>query len=182
MKKQDTLENRVNYAYLSLGSNLGNKIKNLEFAKYKLSNIGVDIIKTSQFYSTKSWPFSKFPDFVNSILYVKTSLILPELFNKIKLIEKSLGRTKTKKNYPRVCDIDIVDFNGKCLSIKFNSQQINVPHLNMHKRNFVLIPLYEVNQNWLHPKFKKNIANLLFSLPNNDLRSIKLVNFRNLVI
>ena len=182
MKKQDILENRVNYAYLSLGSNLGNKIKNLEFAKYKLSNIGVDIIKTSQFYSTKSWPLSKFPDFVNSIIYVKSSLILPELFNKIKLIEKSLGRKKTQKNYPRICDIDIVDFNGKCLSIKFNSQQINVPHLNMHKRNFVLIPLYEVNQNWLHPKFKKNIANLLFSLPNNDLRSIKLVNFRNLVI
>ena len=173
MKKQDTLENQVKYAYLALGSNLGNKIKNLEFAKYKLSKIGVNIVKTSGFYRTKSWPNSKFPDFINAVLFVRTKLLLPELFNQIKLIEKLLGRLKTPKNYPRLCDIDIIDFNGKCLSLKFYSQKIEVPHLNMHKRNFVLIPLYEINQNWVHPKFKKNIVKLLSSLNNNDLRSIK---------
>ena len=173
MKKQDTLGNQVNYAYLALGSNLGNKIKNLEFAKYKLSKIGVNIIKTSGFYVTKSWPNSKFPDFVNSVLLIRTKLILPELFNQIKLIEKSLGRIKSPKNHPRLCDIDIIDFNGKSLSLNIYYQKIEVPHLNMHKRNFVLIPLYEINQNWFHPKFKKNIVKLLSSLPNNDLRSIK---------
>ena len=70
MKKQDTLENQVNYAYLALGSNLGKKIKNLELAKYKLSEIGVNIIKTSGYYRTKSWPNSKFPDFINSVLFI----------------------------------------------------------------------------------------------------------------
>ena len=173
MKKQDTLENQVKYAYLALGSNLGNKIKNLEFAKYKLSKIGVNIVKTSGFYRTKSWPNSKFPDFINAVLLVRTKLPLSELFNQIKLIEKSIGRIKTPKNHPRVCDIDIIDFNGKCLSLNFYSQKIEVPHVNMHKRNFVLIPLYEINQNWLHPKLKKNIVKLLSSLPNDDLRSIK---------
>ena len=173
MKKLDTLENQVNYAYLALGSNLGKKIKNLELAKYKLSEIGVNIIKTSRFYSTKSWPNTNFPDFINSVLLVRTKLLLPELFKQIKLIEKSLGRTKTPKNYPRICDIDIIDFNGKYLSIKFKSQKIEVPHLNMHKRNFVLMPLYEINQNWVHPKLKKNIVKLLFSLPKNDLSNIK---------
>jgi len=174
VKKQDILENQVNYAYLALGSNLGKKIKNLEFAKYKLTGVGVDIIKSSSFYITKSWPNSKYPDFINSVIFVKTKLLLPNLFNQIKLIEKSLGRTKSPKNYPRICDIDIIDFNGKCLSIQFNSQKIEIPHINMHKRNFVLIPLYEINKNWIHPKFKKNIVKLVSNLPYNDLRSIKI--------
>ena len=173
MKKQDTLENQVNYAYLALGSNLGKKIINLEMAKYKLSKIGVIIIKTSCLYSTKSWPNTKFPDFLNLILYVKTTLFLPELFKQIKLIEKSLGRKRAPKNYPRVCDIDIIDFNGTNSSIKLNSQKVMVPHMRMHERNFVLIPLYELNQNWMHPKFKINIVKLLSSLPNNELITIK---------
>ena len=173
MKKQDILENQVNYAYLALGSNLGKKIKNLELAKFKLSKNGINIVKTSSYYSTKSWPNSKFPDFINSVLLIRTKLTLPELFNQIKLIEKSLGRINAPKNYPRICDIDIIDFNGKCLSTKFNQQNIEVPHSNMHKRNFVLIPIYEINHNWIHPKYKKNIVKLLLALPNNQLNSIK---------
>ena len=173
MKRQDTLENQVNYAYLALGSNLGKKIKNLELAKYKLSKVGVKIIKSSSFYTSKSWPNSKFPDFINSVLLIKTNLMLPELFNQIKIVEKSVGRKKAPKNYPRICDIDIIDFNGKCLSLKFNKQKIVVPHINMHIRNFVLIPLYEINKNWKHPKFKKNIVKLLSYLPSIELRSIK---------
>jgi 2-amino-4-hydroxy-6-hydroxymethyldihydropteridine diphosphokinase len=173
VKKQDTLGSQVNYAYLALGSNLGKQIKNLELAKYQLFKNDVNIIKTSSFYRSKSWPNSKFPEFINAVLLVKTKLLLPELFKKIKLIEKFVGRVKAPKNYPRVCDIDIIDFNGKCLSTSFNFLSIKVPHLNMHKRNFVLIPLYEINQNWVHPKIKKNIVKLLCSLPDNELRSIK---------
>jgi len=173
VKKQDILGNQVNYAYLALGSNLGKKIKNLECAKYNLSKIGVNIIKISRFYCTKSWPNSKFPEFINAVLLVKTKLSLHELFKQIKLIEKSLGRSKVPKNYPRICDIDIIDFNGECILTKFNHQKIEVPHINMHKRNFVLLPLYELNQNWFHPKNKKNIVKLLSSLPSNDLKSIK---------
>ena len=173
MKKQDILENQVNYAYLAIGSNLGNKIKNLELAKYQLYKNDVKIIKTSSYYRSKSWPNSKFPEFVNAVLLVKTKLLLPDLFKQIKLIEKLLGRVKSTKNYPRICDIDIIDFNGKCLSTSFNFQRIEVPHLNMHKRNFVLIPLYEINQNWFHPKTKKKIVKLLCSLPDNEFRSIK---------
>ena len=150
MKKQDTLGNQVNYAYLALGSNLGKKIKNLELAKYMLFKNDVKIIKTSSFYSSNSWPNKQ-----------------------IKLIEKILGRVNAPKNHPRICDIDIIDFNGKCLSTSFNFQKIKIPHLNMHKRNFVLIPLYEINQNWFHPKIKKNIVKLLCSLPDNELRGIK---------
>ena len=173
MKKQDTLENQVNYAYLSIGSNLGKKIKNLEFTKYKLSQVGVNIIKTSGFYITKSWPNSRYPDFINAVLLIKTKLKITELFRQIKIIEKSLGRKKAPKNNPRTCDIDIIDFNGKCISIKFGQQNIHVPHSSMHKRNFVLIPMHEISHYWEHPKFKKNIVKLLLELPNDDLKYIK---------
>ena len=87
MKKQDTLGNQVNYAYLALGSNLGKKIKNLELAKYMLFKNDVKIIKTSSFYSSNSWPNSKFPEFINAVLLIKTKLLLPELFKQVKLID-----------------------------------------------------------------------------------------------
>ena len=64
-------------------------------------------------------------------------------------IEKKLGRIRVKKNDPRICDIDIIDYNGE--KIDFKSQNLVLPHPEMHKRNFVLLPLYEINKNWMHP-------------------------------
>jgi len=173
VKKQDTLENLVNYAYLAIGSNLGNKIFNLIRTKYKLSTNGISIVKSSGIYVSKSWPNPKFPDFINAVLLVRTNLSLTQLFNQIKLIEKSLGRVKTPKNYPRKCDVDIIDFNGKFFNLKYID--LKVPHPRMDKRNFVLLPLYEINKTWTHPKTKKNIVNLLFKLNGDDIRSIKLL-------
>ena len=131
-------------------------------------------MKSSNFYRTKSWPNNKFPEYLNIILLINTNLSLKKLFRKIKIIEKSLGRLEKPKNYPRVCDIDIIDFNNNCESTSFLNQKIVVPHISMHKRNFVLIPLFEINKKWIHPKFKKNIVNLISSLSINDLSSIKL--------
>ena len=174
MKKQDILENQVNKAYLSLGSNLGKKVKNLELAKFLLNSIGINVLKTSNFYKTKSWPNKNFPDYLNIVILVNTKFGLIELFNKIKIIEKSIGRKNSIKNYPRVCDIDIIDFNGSCSSTNYLEQKIIVPHKRMHKRNFVLMPLYEISKNWIHPKFNKNIVKLISSLSIKGLSSIKL--------
>ena len=175
MKKQDILENQANRVYLSLGSNLGKKRKNLETAKSLLSSYGMNIKKVSSFYRTKSWPNKNFPDYLNIIVLINTNYNLIELFEKIKYIEKLVGRTKGPKNYPRVCDIDIVDFNGFCLKTSHKNNVIIIPHENMHNRNFVLFPLYEINKNWIHPKFKKNIVNLLSKLSIMDLSSVKLI-------
>ena len=79
------------------------------------------------------------------------------------------------KKYNDSDDIDIIDFNGICTSTKYKNEEIIIPHKNMHKRNFVLLPLYEINKDWIHPKYKKNIVNLLSKLSNIDLRSIKLI-------
>ena len=173
MKEQDILENQVNKVYLSLGTKLGKKKRNLELAKFLLNSSGINVIKTSSFYHSKSWPNENFPEYLNIILLVNTKLRLIELFNKIKFIEKTMGRIKRPKNYPRICDIDIIDFNSLSFTTIYSSQKIKVPHESMHRRNFVLLPLYEINKNWIHPKFKKNIVKLISSLSINDLRSIK---------
>ena len=173
VKKLGILENQVNYAYLAIGSNLGNKIYNLELAKYQLFKNNIYIIKSSSLYLTKSWPNSKFPDFINSVLFIKTNLSIIKLFKQIKLIEKSLGRVDAPKNHPRICDIDIIDFNGKIFDL--SSINLLVPHPRMDKRNFVLLPLFEINKSWIHPKTKKNIVNLISKLKHSDIRSIKFV-------
>ena len=175
MKRLDILENQANKVYLGLGSNLGDRIKNLELAKSLIYKSNIKILKISKFYKTDSWPNSKFPFFINFIMLIETNLNIKELYRTIKIIETKIGRTKTPKNHPRVCDIDIIDFNGTITFTKFDNDQIIVPHKRMHERNFVLIPLYEINKNWIHPKFKKNIVNLLFKLSKIDLRSIKLI-------
>ena len=84
------------------------------------------------------------------------------------MIEKQLGRKRSLKNAPRVCDIDIIDFRKKNLKKK-----LILPHPRMHKRNFVLIPLFELNKDWKHPVLKENIKTLILSLPNKDIRTIK---------
>ena len=171
MKKQDILENQVNTVYLSLGSNLGNRRINLEKAKFLLSKGNVKILKSSRFYESKSWPNIKFPKFLNIVIKVQTNLSPYDLFNLIKNIEKKIGRKKTFKNYPRVCDIDIIDFDGKIV----DKSDLQIPHPRLHQRNFVLIPLFEISKKWFHPVFKANISKLIGKLSIIDLMGIKLI-------
>ena len=175
MKKQDTLENQVNYAYLAFGSNLGDRKKNLNKALKLLNKENIVIKKKSKSYKSKSWPNEKFPEFINFVIFIETSLNLKKLFLKIKNIESKVGRVKSKRNFPRVCDIDIIDFNGKVYNLKKNNQNLSIPHKSMHLRNFVLFPLFEISKNWSHPILKRNIKDLIFSLPTDELRTIKLI-------
>ena len=174
MKKQDILENQVNLAYLALGSNLGNKKTNLNKCIDLIKKEEIFIKKRSKFYSTKSWPNENFPNFINAILLVETKFSLTELFLKIKKIEKKLGRTKSKRNYPRVCDIDIIDFNGEIINRKLGKHILNIPHKRMHNRNFVLFPLYEIDKDWVHPKLNKNIVILMSNLASDQLLGVKI--------
>ena len=171
MKKQDTSENLAKIAYLAIGSNLGNKINNIEIAKFELEKYKIKILKSSSNYTSESWPNPSKPNYINTIIKIKTTLVPIELLRICNLIELKLGRVRSKKNAPRTCDIDIIDYDKKVLIVK-NSQLI-LPHPRMSKRNFVLLPLYELDKSWKHPKFKINIVNLINSLPLKDLRSIK---------
>ena len=173
MIKQDILENLANTVYLSIGSNLGNKIKNIEKTKYFLEKNLIKIIKTSNIYETYSWPNREHPKFYNVVIKVVTKLKPLDLFFTIKKIEKILGRKKAMKNNPRTCDIDILDYNGLNLKLEANNNKLLIPHPRLHNRNFVLFPLFEIEKKWKHPLKKSKIYDLIGKLDNYSLYSIK---------
>ena len=168
MIKQDSLENLVNIVYLGIGSNLGNRIINIEKAKYYLLQNNLKLISVSKYYETLSWPDPKNPKFINIVLKIKCILTPIKLLEVCKSIESKLGRKKGPKNSPRQCDIDIIDYNGLIFK-----DELELPHKLMHKRNFVLFPLFEIEKKWIHPIKKTNVKRLIFFLPNKDIRSIK---------
>ena len=175
MKKQDTLGNQVNLVYLAFGSNLGDRKNNLNKALRLLKKDNIIIKKISKLYRSKSWPNENFPEFINFVVLIETKFNLKKLFTKIKNVESQVGRIKSKRNFPRVCDIDIIDFNGQIIQKKIGNNKINVPHERMHSRNFVLLPLFEINKDWFHPKLCKNIVFLLSNLSSEQLLGIKIV-------
>ena len=154
--------------YIGIGSNLGNRIENITKAKYFLDQNGINITKSSSYYETLSWPDPNKPKFINIVVQSNTKASPEKLLKIFKSIEKKLGRKKKSKNSPRTCDIDIISYNQKILT-----GNITIPHKRMHRRNFVLIPLFELNKNWFHPKTNENIKKLIFSLSIKDIRSIK---------
>ena len=168
MIKQDILGKQAKIVYLGIGSNLGNRKQNIEISKYKLHSDHLKIICVSNYYESLSWPDPNKPKFLNIVLKVKTILTPQNLLSFCKLIEKDLGRKKLSRNSPRECDIDIIDYNGI-----ISKNRIILPHRLMHKRNFVLIPMYEITKTWKHPKTKENIKKLIGLLSNKDIRSIK---------
>ena len=171
MKKQDILENQVKKSYLALGSNLGNKINNIHIALSELEKNSIRVTNVSSYYFSKSWPNPLMPSFINIVIKIETILTPLELLKICNFIELKLGRVRSKKNDPRTCDIDIIDYDKKILNI--NKHKLIVPHPRMTERNFVLLPLFEIARGWIHPKSKISIVNLINSLPIKDLRSIK---------
>ena len=168
MIRQDTSENQAKPIYLGIGSNLGNKRKNIEITKFHLIKNKINILESSSYYESLSWPNHKNPRFLNIVVKIETSFSPIELIEKCKEIEIKLGRKKMPKNSPRICDIDIIDFGNQ----KINNGLI-LPHPRMHTRNFVLLPLFEIAKDWKHPLLKLNIKKLISFLSNSDIRSIK---------
>ena len=162
------LEKQAKIAYLGIGSNLGDKRKNIEHVKFKLILNDIKILKSSNLYESLSWPDKNNPKFVNIILQIETYKSPKDLLTICNKIENELGRKRVRKNDPRTCDIDIIDYNNLILK-----KNLILPHPSMTKRNFVLLPLFEINNKWKHPKTKANIKFLINSLPIKDLRSIK---------
>jgi 2-amino-4-hydroxy-6-hydroxymethyldihydropteridine diphosphokinase len=171
VKKQDTSENQAKLVYLAVGSNLGNKINNIEIAKLELERYKIKILKSSSHYLSKSWPDPTKPNYINIVIKVSTNLTPIKLLKVCNLIELKLGRIRRSINSPRTCDIDIIDYDKKILNEK--NRQLILPHPRLSNRNFVLLPLFEIEKSWKHPKSKINIVNLINSLPVKDLRSIK---------
>ena len=145
--------------FIGIGSNLpskyGNRFKNIELAISFLEKKGVKVLKKSSFYETFSQPNINDPKFINVVISVESKLLPQDLMLHLISIEEKLGRKRKKKNDPRVCDMDIIDFNGVVKNLKNDNFELILPHKGIIDRNFVLYPLKEIASNWLHPKTKK---------------------------
>jgi len=150
--------------HLNIGSNLnskfGNRFKNISIAIDLLIKSKLKINKISNFYETPSYPNKKFPNFLNIGVLANYDYGETSLINEIHFIEKKIGRKKSKKNDPRVCDIDIIDYNGLIIDKK----NLKIPHKKCHLRNFVLYPILQIDSGWMHPINKKNVKVLINKL------------------
>jgi 2-amino-4-hydroxy-6-hydroxymethyldihydropteridine diphosphokinase len=156
------LLNRANQlmksVYLGIGSNLGDRKVNLRNAVEKAEELTGKIVKVSSVYETEPWGFSSDDQFLNMVVKIKTSLKPSELLERLLMVESLMGRLREGKKYSsRIIDIDIL-FYGKQV---VRTEVLEIPHPELYKRKFVLVPLAEIAPDLVHPVFKKSISELL---------------------
>ncbi len=147
-----------NEIILSLGTNMGNKLKNLQTCINALHEEVATIIKISKVYETPAWGFEG-EAFYNCAVTIHTFKSAKKILKQILKLEKDLGRIRTQSNQyeSRIIDIDIVSFNDEIIEL----ENLIIPHKQLHNRNFVLFPLRDVSPNWQHPILNKSVSELI---------------------
>jgi 2-amino-4-hydroxy-6-hydroxymethyldihydropteridine diphosphokinase len=150
-------------AYLSLGSNLGNREQSLRQAIARLTEAGT-VVQQSSIYETEPVEFTAQPWFLNCVVELETDLTPQRLMAELLAIEQEMGRERTQKKGPRVIDLDILLFGDLVTS----SADLTIPHPAMQERRFVLEPLVEIAPQVTHPRLKKTAKELLERLPSGQ--------------
>ncbi len=147
----------MNSAYLLIGGNIGDRIKNLAKTR-SFIDMGIGkIVKTSSIYETAAWGITEQPDFLNQVLLVESKLPAQKIMQLILSIENKLGRVRTQKNASRIIDIDILFYNNEII----NEMGLTVPHPEIQNRKFALIPLNDIAPDFVHPNLKLSLKHLL---------------------
>ncbi len=154
-----------NLAYLSLGSNVGDREHQLRDAIARLETAG-RIVSVSSFYETEPVEFADQSWFLNCAVALETGAAAEHLMTALLEIEQQMGRQRVQKKGPRTIDLDILLFtNPTSGDAVIDSPALTIPHPAMHQRRFVLQPLAEIAPEARHPVLKKTIRELLDELP-----------------
>ena len=134
-------------AYLGLGSNVGDRLRNLEGAVRLLNAVpGVRVVRSSRVYETAPvGPVQ--PDYLNAVVEVETTLGPRELLDACLSVEDAMGRVRSERWGPRVIDVDVLTYDRR----EIHEEGLDVPHPRMHERAFVLVPLTELDADPMLP-------------------------------
>jgi len=158
--------NELNIAFIGLGSNEGNKAGQIKSAIDLIKeSINCEIQKVSSLYETLPFGDIEQDNFLNAVIKISTISTPHQLFIDLKNIEQKLGRIVREKWGPREIDLDILFFNDLIIS----DEIITLPHKGIIYRDFVLIPLIEIEPNLIHPVFNKKIVDFVLELKEKNI-------------
>jgi 2-amino-4-hydroxy-6-hydroxymethyldihydropteridine diphosphokinase len=150
--------NQQHQVILSLGSNQGNRLENIEHCIDLLHQEVGTVVKVSSLFESDSWGFSS-DSFYNCAVLIHTHKNPQKLLKNILKVEKKLGRVRTESSdyQPRVIDVDMISFDDEIIE----SESLQIPHKHLQDRLFVLLPMMEVVSDWTHPISQKSISDIL---------------------
>ncbi|HEY4554042.1 MAG TPA: 2-amino-4-hydroxy-6-hydroxymethyldihydropteridine diphosphokinase [Bacillaceae bacterium] len=155
----------ANTAYLSLGSNMGNRIVNLKRAVEELGRRqGIKVDALSSVYETDPVGYTDQDAFLNMAVKISTSLLPEQLLGVCLTVEAELGRTREIRWGPRIIDLDILLYNNE----NIETEALQVPHPRMAERAFVLVPLLELDRNLEHPATNAPLVEVLDEIPDKE--------------
>ncbi len=150
-----------NIAFIGIGSNVGDKIKNCRQAITEISQCKQNtLLAQSSLYRTEPIGYTQQDWFINCVIEIETSLTAYELLNVLENTEISMGRKNIRKWGPRIIDLDILFFNDEII----RCEGLTIPHPEAQYRAFVLIPLRDIAADYVHPFLKKSISQLAVDL------------------
>lgn len=150
--------------FIGLGTNLGDRLDNLDAVVDIFSHQGV-LIKSSSVYETEPWGFAEQPKFLNQVIEINISLEPIALLELLKSIEILIGRRPTFRYGPRIIDLDILFYHH----LVFSNERLTIPHPRIQDRAFVLIPMAEIAPDFVHPVFGETIAELSKKVDSTDV-------------
>ncbi|KEI91195.1 2-amino-4-hydroxy-6-hydroxymethyldihydropteridine diphosphokinase [Clostridium botulinum] len=146
----------MNTAYVAFGSNMGEKENYIKRALGKIEERGMKIIKVSSIYETEPYGVLDQDSFLNGVVKIETNLTPEDLIGELLNIEKQLDRVRERRWGPRTIDLDIIFYDDLII----NEKDLVIPHKDMENREFVLKPLCDIDENFIHPVLKKSVREL----------------------
>ncbi|ACA56750.1 2-amino-4-hydroxy-6-hydroxymethyldihydropteridine diphosphokinase [Clostridium botulinum] len=143
-------------AYVAFGSNMGEKENYIKRALEKIEERGMKIIKVSSIYETEPYGVLDQDSFLNGVVKIETNLTPEDLIGELLNIEKQLDRVRERRWGPRTIDLDIIFYDDLII----NEKDLVIPHKDMENREFVLKPLCDIDENFIHPVLKKSVREL----------------------
>ena len=153
--------------YLALGSNLGDRVANLETARKALAP-RIEVVRESPIYVTAPWGYTDQPNFLNQVIEVETLLHPIPLLHRLKTIEAEMGREMTFRNGPRIIDLDILFYGLEV----YEGELLQIPHPRLQERSFVLVPLNDLAPEFIHPVLNKSVREMLMQVDSTGVKPL----------